>query len=309
MTEKRSSDVIIMLGTYNGAAYIKQQLDSYQAQSFHNWELWCSDDGSADDTLAILTSFSQQESRPVNIVSGPRTGVCANFQSLIASPSIAGDYFAFSDQDDIWMQDKLARAVEWLEKQDPLQPALYCSRTQLIDDKNNPLGLSPDNSRPPSFRNALLQNLASGNTMVFNKCARDIMKSIAHLPWVIHDWALYLAVTGCGGRVWFDSQPSVLYRQHADNLIGNGMEVRTRLNNFVRTHRGNKVAWNDCHFRMLDALGDRLTPENRHSLDCFRRIRQSSWLGRMKLMRQSGIYHQKSIGALATWTYALFNRL
>lgn len=307
--KKPSSHVAILLGTYNGATYIDQQLASYAAQTFTDWSLWASDDGSKDKTLAKIAAFSHACDRPVQVLDGPRKGVCQNFQSMIGNENIRAEYFAFSDQDDIWMDDKLERAVAWLNQQDPQRPALYCSRTHLIDDKGVRIGFSPDNTRPPSLGNALLQNIASGNTMVFNRCARELMQIVAHLPMVIHDWALYLIVTGCGGTVVFDSQPTVYYRQHASNLIGNGMAVKTRVKNFFSTHQGNKIVWNDIHFHLLDRLKDRLTPASKACITDFRRIRHSPLLTRMNLMHKSGIYHQTFIGTLATWSYTLFDRL
>lgn len=307
--KKPSPHVAILLGTYNGANYIDQQLASYASQTFTNWSLWASDDGSKDETFARIAAFSRSCGRPVHVLEGPRKGVCHNFQSMTDNEHIQADYFAFSDQDDIWMDDKLERAVAWLARQDPKRPALYCSRTHLIDSKGDRIGFSPDNTRPPSLANALLQNIASGNTMVFNRSARELMQCVAHLPMVIHDWALYLIVTACGGKVIFDSRPTVYYRQHSSNLIGNGMAVKTRIKNFLSTHQGKKAVWNDIHFHLLDVLVDRLTPASKECLMHFQHIRHSPLLTRMNLMHKSGIYHQTFIGTLATWSYALFDRL
>ncbi|WP_067708404.1 glycosyltransferase family 2 protein [Erwinia sp. ErVv1] len=299
----------IMMGLYNGGRFLSSQLKSFEEQTFTNWSLWASDDGSTDGTLSMLNAFSHSVSQPVNVFDGPHSGVCANFQSMLSSDAIDADYFAFSDQDDIWMPHKLERAVNWLGLQDPDFPALYCSRTRLINENDMFIGVSTNNTKPPAFANALLQNIASGNTMVFNRRARELIKSVANQPMVMHDWALYLVVSACGGNIFFDSLPSVHYRQHASNLIGNGMELSTRWKNFVNVHQGNKIHWNNIHFSLMDALGDYITPDNKRCLSCFRHIRHSSWNNRIRLMKRSGIYHQKFVGTLATWSYMLFDRL
>src|SRR5207253_1787714 len=96
---------------------------------------------------------------------GPANGVCANFLSLATDPAIDADYFAFSDQDDVWYRDKLRRALTWLATVPGDVPALYCGRTELMSIDGRSYGLSPLFTRPPTFRNALVQNLGGGNTM------------------------------------------------------------------------------------------------------------------------------------------------
>jgi len=86
----------------------------------------------------------------------PAEGFVANFLSLTCKASIEADYYAYSDQDDVWESDKLERAVRWLQTVPENIPALYCSRTRLVDAENNEIGLSPLFSKPPSFANALI---------------------------------------------------------------------------------------------------------------------------------------------------------
>ncbi|MCG9076758.1 glycosyltransferase [Laribacter hongkongensis] len=107
--------VAILLCTYNGQNYLAEQLDSFAAQTHTNWEVWASDDGSLDDTHAILEDYRRKW--PVGRLSihfWPATGFASNFLSLAYRASIEADYFAYSDQDDVWEANKLAHAVEWL---------------------------------------------------------------------------------------------------------------------------------------------------------------------------------------------------
>lgn len=208
--------VAILLCTYHGQHYLAEQLDSFAAQSHTNWEVWASDDGSADDTHEILESYRQKWSDDrLSIHSGPAEGFAANFIALTCKDSIEADYYAYSDQDDIWEPDKLARAVEWLKTVPEHIPALYCSRTRLVDASNSEIGDSPLFTKPPSFANALMQNIGGGNTMVFNNAARNLLREAGKTrPVITHDWWAYMVVTGCGGRIFYDEEPTLRYRQH-----------------------------------------------------------------------------------------------
>ncbi|MEA9393422.1 glycosyltransferase family 2 protein [Acerihabitans sp. TG2] len=307
--KKSSSTVAILLASRNGATYLKPQLDSFCQQTYRPWQLWVSDDGSTDSTVAQVGAFIARPDVDGHLLSGPQTGLCDNFMSLVGNAAIQADYYAFADQDDVWVNDKLSRAIHWLEQSDHNLPALYCSRTQLIDAANKPMGYSPLYLREPSFGNALLQNIASGNTMVFNQRARQLLLKIEHVKPVIHDWTLYQLVTGCGGRVKYDPKPTVLYRQHGGNVIGNSMELLHRLRNFRYAHGGRTAHWNDLNRAVLACVSDDLTPSATLSLAAFSAIRASGLFKRLKLMRQSGIYHQQLLGSISTLTYILLNKI
>lgn len=163
--------VHILLATYNGAKYLQAQLDSIARQTHPQWTLTVSDDGSTDETLNIVKAFAQNSPQTVNLLQGPCAGSSTrNFCHLIqhAPAGTEHDLYAFCDQDDVWLDTKLERAVQW-HAQHLQQPVrLYCGRTQFVNGKLQPIGLSPGIRRPPSFGNALVQNIASGNTMVFS---------------------------------------------------------------------------------------------------------------------------------------------
>ena len=124
--------VAVLMATYNGAEFLSEQLDSLAVQTHGNWRLWVSDDGSADATIDILRRYQKvwREDRLI-LLSGPGRGFQANFLELTARPDISADYYAWSDQDDVWLPEKLARALERLEHLGPDRPALYCGRTIL----------------------------------------------------------------------------------------------------------------------------------------------------------------------------------
>lgn len=288
--------VAILLCTYNGEKYLTEQLDSFEAQSYKNWELWASDDGSIDGTLGILQKYQKKwgEQR-MRILAGPRAGSTANFLSLLYNRAISSEYYAFSDQDDIWCSSKLERAVGWLNSVPASTPALYCSRTLLIDEKNEEIGMSELFTRPPSLHNALVQNIAGGNTMVFNQCLRKLLGSSVP-PVVIHDWWLYLAATACNGIVNYDPSPSLRYRQHQNNLIGMNIGWKARGKRIYQLLRGVYRTQTDVNLAALSSIGFSISAEKKSIIWDFQNARNLPFLGRAFAFKRLGLYRQTTLG-------------
>lgn len=301
--------VAILMCTYNGAEYLQEQLDSIEAQAYRNWYLYVSDDGSQDSTQDILRTFEAKTDR-LRVIQGPRNGFCQNFLSLICDSSIQADYYALSDQDDIWHEDKLLHAVRVLSDIPCETPALYCSRTSLVNERNIEIGLSPLFRRTPDFRNALIQNIGSGNTMVFNHAARKlVLKAGSGIDPVVHDWFLYMVVTGCGGIVIYDPVPCLRYRQHAANLIGANTGFVAQMKRFGLMLSGMHRQWNTRNLGALSGLREKLTPENCYIYDKFSRFRNASLWDRFVGLYRTGLYRQTVGGNITLWLAALFKCL
>ncbi|MEO5732797.1 MAG: glycosyltransferase [Rubrivivax sp.] len=149
--------VAILLCTMQAQHFLAHQLNSIAIQGHPSWAIWASDDGSDDHTHAILEYYqSHWGSDRLSIHEGPAVGSTANFLSLTCRADIDADHFAYADQDDIWEADKLERAVAWLQTIPEDVPALYGSRTLLVDARNQHLGYSALFTKAPSFRNALV---------------------------------------------------------------------------------------------------------------------------------------------------------
>ncbi|MFA6303642.1 MAG: glycosyltransferase family 2 protein [Legionella sp.] len=289
--------VVIFLATFNGEKFLKEQLNSIKNQTYNNWELWVSDDGSSDNTLTILQQFQELVGNVVHIVSGPRQGYVANFLSLLCKDEIKADYYAFCDQDDIWGPSKLQHALECLASMPNEKPLLYCSRTKLIDEKGSFIGYSSFFTKPPSFLNALVQNIAGGNTMVFNNVSIKLLRCAGFNPHIVcHDWWLYLLVTGAGGSVFYDSYPSVLYRQHNANLIGSNLGWKPRLLRLKMLLQGRFQNWNTANITALLAVENLLTEQNKHDLHQFIAARSSSLFSRIITIKKLGVYRQTIFG-------------
>jgi glycosyltransferase involved in cell wall biosynthesis len=297
--------------TYNGAKFISEQLDSLERQSHTNWTLTVSDDGSQDKTLKVLKAFGRRSgSDRLNIVKGPEKGFANNFLSLTARDDTDADYYAWSDQDDVWHEDKLQTALAWIATIPLDTPALYCGRSELIDDAGANKGFSPIFKRPPHFSNALVQSIAGGNTMVFNRAARDLLQeagSAINVP--SHDWWAYLLISGAGGVVHYDPNPKVMYRQHSANLIGSNASWCARLKRIRMVFTGRFNSWNTQNISALECMRHRLDRENAERLADFKAAQNQRLLKRLTSVRRAGLHRQTRLQNLALLLAVLFKKI
>lgn len=303
--------VAILMATYNGARYLPVQLESLTAQTYPHWKLFVSDDGSTDGTREMLQHHQTiWASGRLHLFTGPRQGVAANFLSLLARPEIDADYYAFCDQDDRWLPGKLARALAWLDTVPPTKPALYMSRTYLVDAEERPIALSPFYRHPPSFANALVQNIAAGNTIVFNHAACSLLRETLPKTSVpFHDWWTYLILAGSGANMYFDPTPTLFYRQHQHNTLGTNATLAAKKRRFKLLLQGEYRRWIDANLTALEPHKKRLLPPNVQVLECFFRARTSFVLFRPFHLLRANIRRQNFMGTLAIHLAALANQL
>jgi len=303
--------VTILLCTLNGARFLAEQLASLKSQTFKNWKLIASDDGSWDSTKSILAAFQKScEPGKVEIIDGPRRGATANFLFQACAGNLLSEYYAFCDQDDVWDADKLERAIDALELTDAGIPALYGSRTRLIDEAGNEIGFSPLFQRKPEFRSALVQSIAGGNTMVFNQKARELVVFCgADVDVPSHDWWLYQVTSACGGHVRYDPYPSMCYRQHAHNVIGANVSWTARMRRLHMLRQGRFRHWGDLNVAALIRLRPRMSAGNQRIFDLFRRARFESLLRRATIFAQTGVYRQSAFDNLGLVAAMVLNKI
>lgn len=300
--------VAILLATYNGESHLIEQLDSILRQSHNDWIIYASDDGSSDKTMAILENFVQAHGEQrLKIFMGPRNGFASNFMSLVGRLDIVADYYAFCDQDDIWHEDKLKVAVKVLSELSYC-PAMYCSRTRLIDEQGRHLGWSNIIKKPPAFSNALVQNIAGGNTMMFNNNAREILLRACILHVVAHDWWLYIIITGAGGHVHYDVNPYVYYRQHFANIIGNNGSLRARVSRIKMGLNGRFKSWIKVNANAVEASRHLLTPESQARFSLFQGVRYQGRLRGVVMLIRSGLHRQTIVGNAGLYLAVLLKR-
>jgi glycosyltransferase involved in cell wall biosynthesis len=307
----QSGSVAILLCTFNGARFLPHQLTSFEAQDFADWRLFASDDGSQDDTLALLDDFRKKHGASrVQIRQGPGKGFVANFLSLICDPAIESRFYALSDQDDVWDTNKLSRAHASLMSASAAQPVVYCSRTRLINESGAEIRLSLHYRKPPHFRNALAQSLASGNTMVLNEAARRLlMRAGAEVTVPSHDWWIYLAVSAVGGRMLYDSEPTVSYRIHPYNVIGSNSSMVAQIRRAAMAWRGRYSSWAEMNVSALECIEDAMTEQNRRIFHLFRRARKRSLVPRAVGLIRSGVYRQTLLGNIGLAAATLTGKL
>lgn len=310
-TSPAKSDVAVLLCTYNGERFLPAQLRSLEDQTYPSWTVLASDDGSSDNTPAILEDFqSRWGAHRLALFSGPRKGFVANFFSLLRAAGSEHSYFAFCDQDDIWERDKLERAVHQLRLVPPDVPALYCSRTRLVDEQGAHLGYSPLFTRPPCFANALVQSIAGGNTMVLNRALRELLVLAGPAPSVVsHDWLTYQVVTGCGGEIFYDAFPTVRYRQHVLNLVGRNSTFMARFKRMRMLLGGDFRSWNNQNIEVLKRIRPRLTSANQEIFDLFCDLRYKDPLSRLKDWKRSGIHRQTFLENIGLLVAMIINKI
>lgn len=302
--------VAVLLATRNGGRYLDTQLKSVAAQAVGHIDVYASDDASSDGTRAILAAWQGhwQKGR-FDVLAGPAQGFAENFRGLMLARHAEADYFAYCDQDDIWDADKLTVAINVLAPFGD-RAGLYCSRTRLVDTQGRTLGYSPLFSREPHFRNAIVQSIAGGNTMVLNKAGFALVAEAARRSaFVSHDWWSYQIVSGTGGRVFYDPVPHIGYRQHNANAVGNNLGFGARIRRIGMALEGRFRGWNETNVASLERCSDLLSDEARATLGAFRTARTASPLRALNLLRESGIYRQTTAGDVSLSVATLLGKL
>ena len=287
----------ILMSTYNGAEYIREQLDSLLEQDCEKYakasfQIQIRDDGSVDGTQDILEEYAVRYPGKLHWYQGENVGVIRSFFELLSRADEA-DYYAFSDQDDYWMPDKMTSAIERLETMTKEKPALYCCRPKLVDQKLQPL--TSEIERPPmrpGFCNAMIENIVTGCTAVFNRVMRDMIAMELPQFTVMHDWWLYLTAV-CFGEIYYDETPHICYRQHQGNVLGTKTkrmdEWKMRLKRF-RGNRGNISHQLEEFVRIFGQT----EPDNENIKLAVKFLEvRKSFVARSRFLKESGIYRQR----------------
>jgi hypothetical protein len=229
---------------------------------------------------------------------------------MVCNPNLKADAYAYSDQDDIWMVDKLDRAAKYLDSVPDNVPAMYCSRTLYVDKDGRSLQASQAYSRPAVFANALVQNIASGNTMVFNNSARSLLQELGpDVDIDLHDWLTYMLIAGAGGQIFFDLNPSVRYRQHSKNLIGMNIGLRAKIGRIQMLFKGRFRDWNERHVALLKKVPQLLTAQNIAILNQFAKARGIKGIACLSEFKKSGVYRQTLSNNIAFYVAAIVGKV
>lgn len=261
--------LIVLMSTYNGEKYLKEQLDSLVNQELLPDKILIRDDGSVDSTLSILNEYSNKYDF-IEYYRGENIGPAKSFFELINKAN-GYDYYSLCDQDDVWLSDKLKVAVDTLKKEDNNIPLLYSSRVTFVDADLNKVDANISRLYGyTDFAHALLYQTAPGCTMVFNNVAREkIIKYDMNKEYcIIHDSIIHKVCT-MFGKMILDETPHMLYRQHGGNAIGlptnKYNQFALRINRFFKGDLKNYRK--DTALSLLNVYGNECSKENKELLN------------------------------------------
>ncbi len=248
----------ILLSTYNGEKYLAEQLDSLLAQKDVEVSLTVRDDGSTDGTLQILHEYEARANVRI-IDDGERLGPARSFMRLLKIASRA-DYYAFCDQDDYWLPDKLAAAATKLAESGE-RPALYFCQTTLVNENLQPLPHQKPISPLLTYGESLVYQFIGGCTMVMNNALRSIVNAYTPTTLFMHDVWIYSVCLSVGANVFFDPKSHILYRQHGGNVVGQGNHTTELKRRFKRVLQGKHERYKTAR-ELLQGYAGEMTPEN-----------------------------------------------
>ena len=305
---KSPKNVTVILSTFNGSAYLQQQLNSLYAQTHPDIRIMVRDDGSSDTTQRILESEQSQER--IELLPGhDNLGPTLSFFELLQKAATTKtDFVAFCDQDDVWLPEKLSQAVSDLSAVRNERAAMYCSKLEIVDADLMRIGFTPV-PKKLGFGNALVENVCSGCTIVLNRQAIDLISQNLPAKTLAHDWWCYL-VLSCFGEIIFDRDAYIKYRQHGKNAVGVPKGTLDRLMRHLRRYAGSGEGrhWHSKQASaFIAAFGDRIPIQELRVLNKFVDAR-SSWSHRLALALSHDIWRQKRVDTLVWRFLVLINR-
>ncbi|WP_018887674.1 glycosyltransferase family 2 protein [Paenibacillus massiliensis] len=299
--------VLVLMSTYNGEKYIDEQMQSLLKQEEVALHILVRDDGSKDSTVERLRHWESQYPNRITTMPSPNIGVVRSFFDLIEQCSDQYDYYAFCDQDDVWLPTKLISAIHKLKGQSEgsselahERPLMYCSTTQMTDESLNPTKIWPPMpEKKLSPYNALIENVCVGCTMLMNREAMLLIKQ--QMPKdvdkvIMHDWWVYLSVS-CFGEVVFDQNSYILYRQHQHNALGGATDRLfskwvKRVKRFIKGK--NRYILSRQADEFVAAFGARIKPTYLQDINNFLSAYRKGPVRRLQYILQTPFYRQSA---------------
>lgn len=218
--------IAILMATYDGEKYICQQIDSILSQTCKDWELYIHDDGSTDNTIAVVESYVEKYPNKIHLIDGKSTGG-AKYNFFYMFGQVEAPYYMTCDQDDVWLDKKIELTYDKMltieNKADV--PCLVYTELRVVDSELNTIadtmsGYQSLDCHKRTINQFILQNSVTGCTMMVNRALRDKMLRITDIDnTIMHDWWAALVAAQFGKTAFID-EPTILYRQHGDNSLG-----------------------------------------------------------------------------------------
>lgn len=300
--------IYILLSTYNGELYLKELLDSLLNQDFSDFKILIRDDGSQDGTRKILEDYEKKYSEKIKVFFEENIGVVNSFFALLKCVPDNYEYIAFCDQDDVWQANKISRAVFCLQKCNETGPKMYCSRLNVVDSSLNHLWFSKTPRKKLSFSNAVIESAVTGCTIMLNKSGVNLI--LDNLPdpskVFMHDWWIYLVISAFG-KIIYDENALILYRQHLNNVMGTKRGfflLLKRVKNFLQ-HK-NAVKKNLQLQEFFNLFGSRLSSDKKIFLQNYLKGNKLTFFERWKIVTGNSFYRQSRIDDLIFKVFFIF---
>ncbi len=293
----------ILLATYNGEKYLKEQLDSILRQTTTNWHLYIHDDNSTDDTVHIIKEFiSRYPEKMTHFDDEISFGsALANFGYLMEK--VSSEHLMFCDQDDVWKRDKIEITLEQMKEAERLyhdKPILVHTDLEVVDEKLNSIDNSLmhyQNLNPAkkSFSNLVIQNNITGCTVMINRALADMALPIPREA-VMHDWWIAL-VASAFGEIVFVPASTICYRQHSANDTGaKAFDIGFLMREFKGLLHSDKEEIFGKYLlqaeKFLERYGDRLDSDKKMALEDFCTIYTQTKLQRITTITKHRFYKQ-----------------
>ena len=273
----KNKKILVLLSTYNGEKYLDEQLQSLFAQKNVQIDILVRDDGSTDSTHQILDKYKNLNK--LDWYTGENLKPAKSFMDLVyKADSENYDYFAFCDQDDYWIDDKLSIALKHLETLDNNKPSLYYGAPRLVDKDLKAL-YQPKRiyQHFDDFYSSLIITNATGCTFVFNSKLLQAVQNSKPNYIFMHDFWFFLVCSVLGGNFYFDRDVHILYRQHANNAIGINNSRLLTLKRHFRSLIKKDCVRSRTNKSVLECYGKNLTRERFYYLDLVSNYRTSFW--------------------------------
>jgi len=295
--------IAILMCTYNGERFIEEQIKSLANQTYKNFKLFISDDGSSDNTIEIIKECAKKYKFINKIYNSNFKSFTKNFQFLISKVPDDYDYYGFCDQDDIWLKEKIQHALKCCENGNDL----YCSRTILVNDQKKRIGYSPNFKKKKIFENAIMQSIAGANTMLIKKNLFSKLKEYTNFEIISHDWWAYIIATFFNFKVFYDKQSFILYRQHGQNLIGKNTGLIASLRRFKSAYDGQLNTWTRLHLENLLKIGQK--SENYQKILILNNLyKEKKIFNKIKIFYKNKFFRQTLKGQLGLYFLILAGR-
>lgn len=297
-----NKEVLVLMSTYNGERYLRQQIDSILTQKGISVKLLVRDDGSVDGTLSILKEY--KDKGHLDYYYGDNLGPQLSFMHLLQNAP-ESDYYAFSDQDDVWLPEKLSIAVNSLNQHEN-QPALYFCQTQLTDEnlnKCNSVIIHP----LLTFGESIIYKFVGGCTMVMNNHLRIVVGDRKPRYLRMHDIWIYFIAKAVDAYVFFDSNSYILYRQHGDNAIGQkDSSLFAWKQRFERVYKYKNDRYKQA-MELMRCYGDIMSKENKMLLSVFLKGKTSFYY-RLKIISNKDLRCADVTTQVLFWINVILNR-